>query len=132
MLLPSGLFGWLWYDSQSIILQQQKDCNKTTQEYNQKVEEIYKHFLEKQKIKSKSFEKYKASKHMKTSVKPIIALVVVSLLTSFLSSESTPERRTVSSQKPPTEKVHIYDKQKCDSLEIEHRIKAIDNILVKL
>lgn len=51
MLLPSGLFGWLWFKNQSIILEQQKECNQTTQkiqaQYNQKVEEIYKHFLEK-------------------------------------------------------------------------------------
>jgi hypothetical protein len=58
MLLPSGVFGWLWFKSQQIILnhqetvlKQQKECNKANQQiqanYNQKVEEIYKHFLEK-------------------------------------------------------------------------------------
>lgn len=46
-LSMTGLFGWLWYDNQQTILEQQKECNKTTQQYNQKVEEIYKHFLEK-------------------------------------------------------------------------------------
>lgn len=65
---------------------------------------------------------------MKKSVKTFIALAVVSCLTSFLSSESTPDRKPLSSQKPPTDK-HTYDKLKCDSLEIEHRINSINLIL---
>lgn len=72
MLLPSGVFGWLWYDNQKIILEQQKECNKVQAQYNQKVEEIYKHFLEKtenqieviREIQSKqSHEKASKSNH---------------------------------------------------------------------
>lgn len=83
MLLPSGVFGWLWYHSQSIILNNQsrtlevqKDCNKEKSElqhqYTQKVEEIYKHFLEKtekqieiiREIQSqKSHEKVRKNNH---------------------------------------------------------------------
>lgn len=51
MLLPAGVFGWLWYDNQTKVLEQQKDCSEkleiVQEKHNQKVEEIYKHFLEK-------------------------------------------------------------------------------------
>lgn len=40
LLLPSGVFGWLWYDNQRIILTQQKECNEKT-------ERIYQYFLKK-------------------------------------------------------------------------------------
>lgn len=69
---------------------------------------------------------------MKKSVKIIIALVVVSCLTSFLSSESQERKPTEISVKQPPSKTHTYDKLKCDSLEVEFRIESIDSILVKL
>lgn len=65
---------------------------------------------------------------MKKSVKTIIALVVVSCLTSFLSSSQKPEQTPQQNKTPPE---HHYDKLKCDSLEIEHRIQAINQILEK-
>ena len=51
LLLPSGVFGWLWYDNQQIILSIQDKHNqqllRIQYENNQKVEKIYQHFLEK-------------------------------------------------------------------------------------
>jgi hypothetical protein len=59
---------------------------------------------------------------MKKSAKFISVLIGVSLLCSFLQSEE---------KKRPQKPEHIYDKLKCDSLEIEHRISSINLLLSK-